>query len=122
MDVEARRAEEARERAAREVGAMLVIDVPERTLLEDPLHVRQLEEDIHMGTVTDGRAHQADEVQHRRDVLERVTTTNVVSVQVRILRAIEVANEGDPIRRARARTLRPIPRIEPDAGAAAALA
>ena len=91
---------------------MLVVDVPERPLLQDPLHVGKLEEHVDVAPVADRLAHQPDEIEDRRDVLQRVATAHVIGVQMRILRPVEVADEADAIRGAAAGPFRPIAWID----------
>ncbi len=120
--LEAALAEQAGQRAAREVRAVLVVHVPEHSLLEHALHVRQLEEYIHMRALADGVAHQADEFPDGTDVLQRVPAADVVCLEVRILRSVEVGDEADTAGRSALCPLRTIPGVEPDAVAAGALA
>ena len=100
---------------------MLVVDVPEDARLEHPLHVGKLEEDVDLA-LADGLAHQAHELLHRADVLQRVTAGDVVRLQVRILRAVEVEDEAHALGGAALVALRMVARVDADAVATAQLA
>ncbi len=71
---EARRPERSRHRPGREVGAVLVVDVPERRLAEDSPGVRHLEEQRRFGRATSASASVRRKSMDVVDVLERVPT------------------------------------------------
>src|SRR6185437_9199669 len=114
--------EQASERTAREIRAVLVIDVPEHSVLEHSLHVRELEEHVDVAAIADRLAYESDEIAHRADVLEGVAAANVVRLQVRVARPVKVANEADARARGALGALGSIAGVEPDAVAAESLA
>ncbi len=101
---------------------MLVVHVPEGRLLEDPLHVRQLEQHDGLAPLPDRRPNGPHELADRRDVLERVAAHHGVGVQVRVVLGVEVR---DPVDAGRRFTLAPLgvgPGVDADAPTDAGLA
>src|SRR5260370_24290473 len=78
-----------------EIGAVLVIDIPEGDILENPAHVGHLEEHGGVQTLTDGTAHHAHEAQGIRDVFERHLAYNEVGLSMRVPLGVEVLDELD---------------------------
>ena len=74
-----------------------MIDIPEGDILENPAHVRYLEEHGGVKTLTDGAAHHAHEVQGIRDVFKRHLAHNEVGLSVRVPLGVEVLDELDCI-------------------------
>src|SRR5581483_1459846 len=121
-DVEARIPEEPGEGASREVRAVFVVNVPEHPVLKNSLHVGKLEEDVDVAPVADRLPHQPHEVAHRSDVLERVAAADVIGLKMRVLRAVEIADELDTAGRGRAGALGAVAWIDAYPVAAGALA
>src|SRR6185437_10013485 len=120
--VEAGLTEQAGQRTAREIGAVLVIDVPEHAVLQHSFHVRQLEEYVDVASIADRLAHQSDELAYRADVLEGVAAANVVRLQVGVAWPVEVAQEADAGACRALGAFRSIAGVEPDTVAPGALA
>src|SRR3954452_19360621 len=122
MRNEARPAEETRQGASCEVGAVLVIDIPEGGLDQYPFHVGQLEEHDGVGPLVDSLADQGHEVADSPDMLECVAAAHIVGPEVGIRRAIEILDELDAFGRRAHQPFGTIARIDADAAAGAALA
>jgi hypothetical protein len=80
-----------------EVGAVLVIQVPERGFPQDPSGVRDLEEDGCF-PIRDPAADELHEVSHVRDVLQGVAAADQVGAQAEVGLGVVVADERDPVR------------------------
>ena len=76
---------------------MLVIHVPERRLPQDARDVGQLEEHEQVAARADRAADHAQEVSRARDVLERVAAQDAVGLEVRVLLAVQVADEHEAL-------------------------
>ena len=121
-DVEAGRAEQAGERAGREVGAVLVVHVPERDLLEHPPDVGQLEEHHGVEPVADRAPDRAQHLRHGLDVLEGVPADDGVGGQERVALGVEVLDPREPVGRGRFDPLRAHAGVDADAVPGALLA
>ena len=73
---------------------MLVVDVPERHLVEHALHIGQLEQQHGFGSIADRLPDGSHELGHVGDVFERVAADHDVGVEVRIALVVEI---GDPL-------------------------
>src|SRR6185437_2694693 len=82
----------------------------------------ELEENVDVATIADRLAYESDEIAHWGDVLEGVAAADVVRLQMRVTRPVEVAQEADARARGALGALGSIAGIEPDAVAPGTLA
>ena len=105
----ARQPETRAEALAREVRAVLVVDVPERRLAEDAPGVRKLEQDGRAGIRLRPGSDEAEERADVRHVLERVAAYECPSRELGVLRSESLGDERDVAVRPRSAG-----RVDPD--------
>ena len=93
LDVESLAAEQPGEGAGGEVGAVFVVDVPERALAQHAERVRDFEPDAGAVPLADRLPHGPHERAGVRDVLQRVPAADEVGLDLGIRGRVGVANE-----------------------------
>jgi len=88
-------AEQLAQHGHREVRAVLIAEVPERGMLENPLEPGRLEEDADVGAVADRAADGPQELARPREVLDDVAGADQVTHERRRLRLVASRDDRD---------------------------
>ena len=97
-NLESTGSEETSKRSEGEIGAMLVIEIPECPFAQDTRHVGNLEEDHGGRFVSDCAPDGLDELLGGMNVFKRVAAADQVAPQIAVTLRIEIANKGNSIR------------------------